>query len=276
MAAKVRGSLITSLQSSALKFKFMRIQTSPRGLCIHGNTNQRDLRKADQYAHHPPVKTACFPCLQCFCINQNKLIMSWKMSWNTCNMLWKVEKYILNTFVPKFKPSSLSCSFAHIFVFTYKDKTDNTEGWKCFSVARFFFLQNMHSDSRGEVLEMLSASSSAWGSSCGCWHFRSFLSDLLSLHRSTWSLSFCTAHTSPRSTSGIYSCSSTLSQLCAPPQPGHTLHTASCSSVSPICSSSCPSWGTHGPLCPASPECGFPGSNLGSLPGEPAPCERWS
>lgn len=125
-------------------------------------------------------------------------------------------------------------------------------------------------------MQMLSASSLVWGSSCGCWSSPSFPSDLLSLHRSTWLLSFCTAHTSLRSTSGIYNYSLTPSQLCAPLQPAHTPHTASCSSASPICSSSCLSWGTHGPLCPASPGCGFLGSNLGSLPGGPAPCERWS
>lgn len=133
-----------------------------------------------------------------------------------------------------------------------------------------------HDDSRGEVMKMFSASSSAWGSSCGCWRSRSFPSDLLSLHRSTWSPSFCIAHTSPRSTSGIYNYSLTPSRLFAPPRPARTPRRASCSSASPICSSSFPSWGTRGPLCLASPECGFPHSNLGSLPGGPAPCERWS
>ncbi len=133
-----------------------------------------------------------------------------------------------------------------------------------------------YGDSRREMMKMLSASSSVWGSSGGSRHSHSFPSDLLFLHRSTWSLSFCTAHTSPRSTSGIYNYSSTPSQLCAPPQPGRTLRRASCSSAFPICSSSCPFWGIRGPLCPASQECGFPGSNRGSLPGGPAPCGKWS
>lgn len=133
-----------------------------------------------------------------------------------------------------------------------------------------------YDDSRGEVMKMLSASSSASGSSGGCWRSRSSPSDLLSSHRSTWSPSFCTARTSPRSTSGIYNYSWTPSRLCAPPRPAHTPRTASCSSASPTCSSPCPSSGTRGPLCPASLGCGFPGSSRGSLPGGPAPCERWS